>query len=86
MVAIGYVMLQEQNTSVLRSPGEAGMYLALPELGAIPDDGAWKPLQFGFFNSSNGKLRIERAVLEQRSSCLSESFRATVASILSATR
>ena len=36
VVAIGYVMLQEQNTSVLRSPGEAGMYLALPELGAIP--------------------------------------------------
>ena len=36
VVAIGYVMLQEQNTSVLRSPGEAGMCLALPELGAIP--------------------------------------------------
>ena len=36
VVAIGYVMLREQHTSVLRSPGEAGMYLALPELGAIP--------------------------------------------------
>ena len=55
-------MLQEQNTSVLRSPGEAGMCLALPELGAIP-----------------------RGVEEQRSSHLSESYRATVVSILSAT-
>jgi len=62
VVAIGYVMLQEQNTSVLRSPGEAGMCLALPELGAIP-----------------------RGVGEQRSSHLSEAYRAAVVSILSAT-
>jgi len=36
VVAIGYVMLREQNAAVLHAPGEAGMYLALPELGAIP--------------------------------------------------
>jgi receptor protein-tyrosine kinase len=62
VVAIGCVMLQEQNTSALRSPGEAGMYLALPELGAIP-----------------------RGVEEQLSLSASESVRATVVSILSAT-
>jgi succinoglycan biosynthesis transport protein ExoP len=84
VVAIGCVMLQEQNTSVLHSPGEAGRHLALPELGAIPSVGAWKPSPFGFRNSSNGKLHIERAMLEQRSSYLSESFRTTLASILSA--
>ena len=83
MVAIGYVMLQEQHTSVLNSPGEAGMHLALPELGAIPDAGAWKSASFGSGDPSNGNLHVERAVLERRSSYLSESFRTTLASILS---
>ena len=32
----GYVMLREQTSSVVRAPGEAGVYLTLPELGAIP--------------------------------------------------
>ena len=36
VLAIGYVMLREQTNSVLRAPGEAGAYLTLPELGAIP--------------------------------------------------
>ena len=35
-LAIGYVMLQEQTNSALRAPGDAGAYLTLPELGAIP--------------------------------------------------
>ena len=51
VLAIGWVLLQEQSTPALHAPGEAGTYLALPELGAIPNDGA------------NGKLRVERAVL-----------------------
>ena len=82
LIAIGCVMLQEQSTSALHSPGEAGIFLALPELGAIPKDGEWKRPAFRYFNPANGKLRIERAVLEQASSHLSESFRATLASIL----
>ena len=78
-------MLQEQNTSRrCTRPGEAGTYLALPELGAIPNDGAWTAIALGFLHSRNGKLRVERAVLEQASSCVSESFRSTLASILSA--
>ena len=84
VLAIGCVMLREQNTSALRSPGEAGAYLALPELGVIPNDGAWNPSALRFFSSGKVKLRIERAVLEQPSSYLSESFRTTLASILSA--
>jgi receptor protein-tyrosine kinase len=84
VLAIGCVMLQEQDNSALQSPGEAGAYLALPELGVIPDDGARKSSALRFYRSSNVKLRIERAVLEQRSSYLAESFRTTLASILSA--
>jgi receptor protein-tyrosine kinase len=84
VLAIGCVMLQEQNMSVLHSPGEAEAYLALPELGAIPNHGARRSPALSFFDSDKGRLRVERAVLEQPSSHLSESFRATLASILSA--
>ena len=82
-LAIGYVMLQEQTNSSLRAPGEAGAYLTLPELGAIPkaENGRFAPL--GFNGSGNGKSHVERASLEQPSSGVSESFRATLASILS---
>jgi receptor protein-tyrosine kinase len=57
----------------------------MPELGAIPQAGAWNWSFLRLPSSSNGKLGIERAALEQRSA-LSESFRTTLASILSADR
>jgi len=82
VVAIGLVMLQEQTNSVLRVPGEAGTYLTLPELGAIP----MAPTGFSRLylpGSGNGKLHVERAALEHRSSSVSEAFRTTLASILS---
>jgi len=83
-LAIGYVMLREQTNCVLRAPGEAGAYLTLPELGAIPKarNGGLAPLSLVVPNSRT--TAVERASLEQSSSGVSESFRATVASILSA--
>ena len=84
MLAVGYVMLQEQTNSGLRAPGEAGAYLTLPELGAIPKAESRKFSPFGFLGTHNGQLHVERASLEQPLSGLSESFRATLASILSA--
>ena len=36
ILSASWVMLREQSNSFLRTPGEAGMYLTLPELGAIP--------------------------------------------------
>jgi receptor protein-tyrosine kinase len=83
-LAIGYVMLQEQTNSGWRAPGEAGAYLTLPELGAIPRAERRKFHPFGILNSGNGKLHVERASLEQPFSGVSESFRATLASIMSA--
>jgi receptor protein-tyrosine kinase len=83
-IAIGYVMLQEQTNSALRVPGDAGAYLALPELGAIPKAEKREFAVLGSLRGSNGKLRVERASLEHPSSDVSESFRATLASILSA--
>jgi receptor protein-tyrosine kinase len=84
VLAIGYVMLREQNTSRLHAPGEAGSYLAVPELGAIPNDGAWKPTVAGLLHPRSGRYPIERVVLERQTSRLSESFRCALASILSA--
>ena len=84
VLAIGYVMLREQTNSVLRAPGEAGAYLTLPELGAIPKAAKRGFVTLGLPGATNGKLPVERASLEQPSSSLSESFRATLASILSA--
>jgi receptor protein-tyrosine kinase len=84
VLAIGCVMLQEQNDSVLRMPGEAGMYLTLPELGAIPKAACSRISASAFPYSRNGSPRVGRATLDQPSSSLSESFRTTLASILSA--
>jgi receptor protein-tyrosine kinase len=83
-LAIGYVMLREQTSSVLRAPGEAGSYLALPELGAIPKAASRGLTILSFAGASTGIAHVERASLEHPSSGLSESFRATLASILSA--
>jgi len=82
LLAIGYAMLQE-NTPVVRDPGEAATLLALPELGAIPSAGAQTPLGLGSVASRNGKPHLGNAVLEHRSSWVSESFRSTLTSILS---
>lgn len=83
-LGIGYVMLREQTSSVLRAPGEAGSYLALPELGAIPKATNHGLAILSFAGVHAGITLVERASLEHPSSGLSESFRATLASILSA--
>src|SRR6185369_18008191 len=82
-MAIGSVMLREQTNSVLSAPGDAGVHLTLPELGAIPQ-AVNRPLSLGraLLNSSRGDVRVERASLEQRLSGVSESIRAILASIL----
>jgi receptor protein-tyrosine kinase len=83
VLAIGFIMLYEQNTPVLRAPGEAATFLALPELGAIPTASAHTWSSPGLFASARGKPGVERAVLEQPWSCLSESVRGILTSILS---
>jgi receptor protein-tyrosine kinase len=50
LLAVGSVLLREQNNSVLREPGEAGLYLTLPELGAIPRVTARRGLARGLVN------------------------------------
>jgi len=78
-----WVMLHEQSNSFLRTPGEAGMYLTLPELGAIPQAAKYGLLGRRPRQSGDGDMAIERAAMDQQLPGLSESFRATLASILS---
>jgi receptor protein-tyrosine kinase len=85
LLGVAYILLQEQRRSVLRTPGEAATCLALPELGAIPQAARWTPSWRFFSNSGDDRTQVERAALEERTG-LSESFRATAASILSARR
>jgi receptor protein-tyrosine kinase len=80
LLATACVMFQEQRKSVLRAPGDAATSLELPELGAIPQASSWVPRAI-FSGSTNGRPKIEQAVMEERDG-LSEAFRSAAASIL----
>lgn len=86
VLAIAFVMLREQNARVLRAPGDAESLLGLPELGAIPGAGARTLAPLGFLSGNRGKPCVGKAVLEHQFSCLAESFRVTLTSILSSDR
>ena len=86
ILATSWVILQEQTSSLLRAPGEAGMYLTLPELGVIPQAENPSLEGRGLQPSSDGRVGPGRPATEQQLSGVSESFRATLASILSADR
>jgi len=82
VLGIGIVMLSEQSNSRLRAPGEAGVYLNLPELGTIPNA---RCLGSSFQRMLGSRNRpVERITSEQRFSQLAEAFRGAVASIISA--
>jgi polysaccharide biosynthesis transport protein len=82
VLAVGSVMLSEQANSRLRAPGEAGVYLNIPELGTIPHAQCFESAVQKMLGARNGP--VERITWEQRFSELSEAFRGAVASIVSA--
>jgi len=84
ILGIGWVMLREQTNSFLRTPGDAGVYLSLPELGAIPKVSS-PDLTAQRLHLSTRNADVDLAIKPQISG-LSEPFRATLASILSARR
>jgi polysaccharide biosynthesis transport protein len=83
VLAVGFVMLSEQSNPSLRAPGEAGIYLNLPELGTIPSSDRIESSLHKMLGSTSGDRPVERVTWEQRFSELSEAFRGTVASIVS---
>lgn len=80
VVAIGFVLLQEQNRRVLREPGDAESLLALPELGAIP---AQPEPGREVLAPSTRKPNTDGPIMEQRWLSQSEAFRSVLTSILS---
>ncbi|MFB3778144.1 MAG: GumC family protein [Bryobacteraceae bacterium] len=81
-VALGvvYVVASEQGDRTLRKPGQVEQSLHLPELGAIPRAGRRIVRSIG--GSSRTLEGVEVATRMHRMSAFSESFRATLTSLL----
>jgi capsular exopolysaccharide synthesis family protein len=84
VLGIGYVMLRQQTNPRLQEPGDAGLYLHLPELGAIPKAGYGAPALAGLGNTfeRGAEQSLELITWEQRFSGMSESFRSSLTSLL----
>ncbi len=63
VVAIGFVLLQEQNRLVLLEPGESERLLALPELGAIPASAGDPLLEHGSMRQSEAFRSVVTSIL-----------------------
>jgi polysaccharide biosynthesis transport protein len=83
LLGAGWAMLREQTHSVLRTPAEAGRYLTVPELGAIPrfTDQAHRTTVMSHLGRQGPS--DDAAEPKPRRLSLPESFRAALASILS---
>ncbi|MGH9678539.1 MAG: polysaccharide biosynthesis tyrosine autokinase, partial [Candidatus Acidiferrales bacterium] len=92
-LGIAVVVLQERADHCIRAPGEAELYLDLPELGAIPAASATKNRAFAYYANGNGAgaasnlirrppPQIELALSATKPSVLADAFRATLTSIL----
>ena len=76
-------MYREQSNNRLRLPGEATSWLSLPELGAIPKAKLPPRSARKLLGATEGEHQVERITWNSGFSEVSESFRSTVASILS---
>jgi receptor protein-tyrosine kinase len=83
VLAIGWVMISEQSNSLLRTPGDAGMCLTLPELGAIPQVANPGLVMRGHNLLGDGTRHVRPDILNRELEKRSEPFRAALASILS---
>lgn len=53
-LGVAFVVLQERANRCIRAPGEIELYLALPELGAIPEASAMGSKLFAYYHKGNG--------------------------------
>lgn len=81
ILGVGSIMLREQSRPTVGLPGEAAISLALPELGVIPRAKEVSSLEFRLNRSGREKGQAGRVAWGEQSQ-MSESFRATLASIL----
>ncbi len=88
-----FIVLRERADRSIQGPGEAPLYLDVPELGVIPSARAERSQSFAYYRQirsaetkqaerENRKSPVELATWKRRPSVLADSFRSTLASIL----
>ena len=77
LLGILFALNRERAGGRIRLPGDAALYVEVPELGVIPSAGSR-----GIVDSAGPRSHVELAMWERKPSPLAESFRATLASIL----
>jgi capsular exopolysaccharide synthesis family protein len=90
---IVFIVMRQRADRSIQSPGEASLYLDVPELGVIPSADAALSRSYGYYRQArgavtkktekeNGKSPVELVTWQKRPSALADSFRSTLASIL----
>ena len=90
---IVFIVMRERADRSIQAPGEASLYLDVPELGVIPSADAERSRSFAYHRQARvaaaaetkeaaRKTPVELVTWQKRPSVLAESFRSTLASIL----
>jgi capsular exopolysaccharide synthesis family protein len=88
-----FIVIRERADRSIQAPGEASLYLDVPELGVIPSAAAECSRSFAYYRQArgaetsktekeNGKIPVELVTWQKRPSVLGDSFRSTLTSIL----
>jgi capsular exopolysaccharide synthesis family protein len=88
-----FIVIRERADRSIQAPGEAALYLDVPELGVIPSADAARSQNFAYYGQLRGaetkqaekesrKSPVELVTWKKRPSVLADSFRSTMASIL----
>ncbi len=90
---IVFIVMRSRADRSIQAPGEASLYLDVPELGVIPSADAARSRSFAYYRQARGavtkktekenrKSPVELVTWQKRPSALADSFRSTLASIL----
>jgi succinoglycan biosynthesis transport protein ExoP len=88
-----FIVLRERADRSIQAPGEASLYLDVPELGVIPSADAERSRSFAYYRQGRGaetkttekenrQSPVELVTWKRQPSVLADSFRFTLASIL----
>ena len=83
-LGVVFVIFRERADRAIQKPGDATLYIGVPELGTVPSAGAEKRRSRRLLPGLGGdnNQALERGVAQQHDSLMAEAFRMTVASIL----
>lgn len=77
-----FVVLRERTDRTIRMPGDASLFLKMPELGVIPSTKAVQSICGGVSDGLLARSSVELVTWRESHSVLAESFRGAVESIL----